>query len=1086
MKKNKDKLLYLSCFLLFASLLLFNPQPRASEMHEPVSRTEGIKDDDTVDSPLSADGTTGYTSNYFYIINEQFDDQTSFENDWDVNVDGDTANASIDETEGQLVMEVGQTTGSNEIVRVEYANDIPPFVNGDIEFYYNVPSGTLRFQLFNGTNWNTIDSFSEDSDSYPIDLEQEGYSDESDFGLRFEFEGRNKQEARVDNLTLGNYEFSWTELNDTIHPDDDQEMDLYLNPNFTDYMSSIDTSNVSLRYNVNDENIQNGEQIISEQTENNFTFTIPSSNYVSGDTVYYQIWIKHDSTQEIHKSTIANFTCKHVIPPNITDVGLNQTAKYYEDVAVESHIEPHENGTGLDEVEMYISYDNKEPNSSDTVIESNYTDSETDIPSEGGDFEFVIPHHNLSARIPDYYELFYTINATDGQNSALYNGNFTIGDDIEPNIKLHEIFAPDHGIENNRSLTVSYNISEPSDGSGMGISRPYIFGKVNSSPNNASDYEIFAQANNSPGYDGGIYNFTIDEGNYTYDDWVHFFVNATDNHGNTNSSYADPFPNNQSVFVNDTISPQVIQNKNNEDAANYNTSKTITFNITEPDGASGICNDSLVLKFWVNESETPHELNKSLPLSGGESNFTIGHGNYSYEDTVYYRLNVSDNANNSYSSEVKHFNVTDLIAPTTTFLKYSNDTAGIEYRDDFNITFSVYEDLDGSLFDSIELYVQNGSSGSWLNATRVYKTNSSQILGDDGEFQVYFEINSSLTSAREPLYWNITVGDEENNWNSLNDSLNIFDFDPPNIDFSGHNGTEETEFEYNEDMEITYFLSEPHGASGLHTDRSEFKLYYQIEEDLKNVSLSEGTNVPEYSGNLSFIIPRREFNWSDEVSVWLNASDLEGNINSTKDEPLNFTIIDLTPPVIELTEDVNSKEVSYHNNKTIEYFPEKDFDASELENATLYWKKGTDPSFTNYEDKLTRELSGFGYSNYSWILPEDVLNFTYGDEIYFFINIFDEAGNNQTSEVNRFNITDEVIPEFSEDLDYNERDWTWRANRDLNFTVYEPDYPNSSGIESITLYYKGGSEPTVDDYHNKTTIKGDDIDPSQGQYLIKV
>ncbi|MGV9171782.1 MAG: hypothetical protein ACOC35_04295 [Promethearchaeia archaeon] len=977
-------------------------------------------------------------------------------------------------------MSVGQEGSNDEIVRVEYKNDIPLFINGDIEFYFDDDGGNLSFQLYDGNNWETIKSYSGKSGPRSIDLEQQGYSNVSDFGLRFEFEGRNK-DATVDNLTLGNYEFSWTMLNDTIHPNEDQVIDLYLNPNFTNYIDDLDIDNVSLWYNVNDEQVQNGNRIISDQTANNFTFTLPASNYSSGDKVYYQIWINHDTTQEIHRSSIANFSCVLINPPNITDVTRNQTAKYYEDVAIECHIEPHEDEESLDDVEMYISYE-ADPNSSNTIIESNHSS----IPSEGGDFKFVIPSHNLSARVPNN-RLYYRINATDiAGNSAYYTGNFTIEDDVEPNIKLDNIYAPDHGIENNESLTVSYNISEPSDGSGMGLYSPYIFAKINEEPENASDYEIIAQADNSPGYDGGIYNFTILEGNYSYGDWVYFFVNGTDNHGNTNSS----FENYQKIFVNDTLAPRVMNHTENGIAANYNQNKTLTFTVTEPEGASGINNDSLVLEYWVNQTGDHQIINKSLSLFGGDINFTIDQKEYLYNDTVFYRLNVSDIANNTYTSKVGFFNVSDWNAPNADYLSLSNESL-IDYKTDFNITFSVFEDPAGSLFKSVKLFVKNGSSGSWEDARRVYKTNASEALNKGGGLQTFFEINSSLTNARKLLYWNITVIDNEENQNSSVGSVKIFDFEPPEITFLDHNGrgtgTDQIEFEYYQNIQVNYSVWEPHDASGLHNDSTKFKLFYKIngDEAIYNVTAEENV-IASYSDILNFIIPESELSYGNLIEVWLNGSDLQGNINSTRLYNQTFTIIDLTSPTISLDGDYNNEPISYHLNKKVKYTSFEPIDASGLKNATIYWKKGSAPTYGDFNDTIVNTgIDQYPTDEISWDLSRLLFEFQYGDEIFFFINIYDVAGNNRTSEINSFNITDEVNPTSIEDSE-NSREWTWRADRELNFSVFDLDYPNSSGVESIILYYKGGSAPTTSDYHNKTIVPVSDITRNNNSYSIKV
>ena len=955
--QKKRIITLLFCFLIFLTIVGIGKKHNSSPLDKISNVTEKQNPiEKLIEQPRNADGKIQYSANPYNILQEDFSSGTE---NWDV-----TDPDGILSQTGQIQIEGEQDHPVNEeadLVYLEYNQDIDEFISGNLTFNYQIDKSSasdvyINVNIYDG-ELQTISTYNTDtSDSFQkAEIILDSYNTENpNFYIAFDCSVYGKDDALyIDDVNITIHEFKWEEANDPIDPDSDQTIQAYINPNF----SGLNTSNVTLFYAINDPTLNNPQEV-QMVLNSHFQYTISSSNYASNDVVYYQIWINNESKTVYHHTPIVNFTCFDKFEPNISNIETNATT-YYRDAEITCNIEEELEGSGLKNVTMYININKTATSDSGMLILSNNSES---MPTREGDFKFIIDKSYLSARYGK--ELHYNIYAEDNYGNINSTGDriLEVTDNIPPQIKLYKVYAPSHGIENNKSLTVSYNVSEPSNASGFLFGFADLYVKIGSTPENGTDYDYHIISDNFLWEDGGIVNITIGEGNYTYGDELYFFANITDQSGNMNSTFFKPFPDNQRVFVNDTFSPWVKNVTENGFVANYNQNKTLTFEITEPEGAAGINNDSLILEYWVNQTGDHQVLNESLPIFGGEINFTIDQNEYGYKDTVYYRLNVSDMANNSFSSKVGYFNVTDLNAPNAVFLELSNSSL-IDYSANFNITFTVEEDSEGSLFKSIQLFVKNGSSASWLDAREVLKSNSTEVLNKGGSFHLFFEINSSLTNARQDLYWNITLIDNEENHYSLVNSIKIYDFDPPDIIFHDYNGTYGAfEYEYDEDMNITYSLWEPLDASGLHTEKTEFKLYYRVNGGtIHHVNPIENI-IPAYSGLLSFIIPESAFNYSDTIDIWLNGSDLQGNINSTALSAKTFTIIDLTSPIITLNAIENNASVSYHEDKTIGFIPEEPYDASGLKNATVYLKKGSIPTYGDYDELLTMDLKGFGKS----------------------------------------------------------------------------------------------------------------------------
>ncbi len=1010
-------------------------------------------------------------SNPFFPIDETFDNI----NDWAF------VGLYVHDKQGSdWYIELGGNSGGGTST-ADYTGTLNSFIHGNISFTFTLPIATgdnLYFEVsdsISGYTWVSLWSRTlVGTGTANIDLTSRDTDDVSfNFRLRYTHTG-DGDVARIDNFKLGTYEFAVTETDgDPALPNQDQDLTIFICPSITSW-----NNDAAIQYKINSTDFTGVTPITSPDSQNNFSITIPQSAYTARDTVYYRIRITGSSTEY---SYTFSFICRDIVAPTIS-AQLKNATTYYRDVLIRCNIADNSEGLGLKNVTMYIR-NGTAAGKSDKLILSNRSSS---IPWNGGNFGFTIPHIYLSARSNE--QLHYRIYAIDKNDNEANSGDqvLSIGDDIKPSIMFNKAYKTISGIENNKSLIVSYKITEPCDASGLPLfMTAFLFVKINSTPSASNDFDFSVIPSNILTAEGGIFNFTISESYFDYNDYIYFFVNATDNNGNTNSTFDIGFSTYQKVYSNDTYAPWVVNWSSNDDTVSYNQTKTLTFTITEPNGASGIDNNTLVLYFEVDHwtDNNRKTIEKDFRKFGGDISFIINEDNYSYGDIIYYQLNVSDLAGNKFSSIIGSFYAGDLNAPTIAFIAYNNTSP--QYFQDFNMTFRIWEDPDGSKFSKVELFVKNSTSSTWI---RIYNTNRTSIFNLDGTLYVEFKVNSTILYARFLLEWRLDLRDIANNLRQLTNSIMIHDHVKPSIWYDSNNGTSDN-FEYYQNARIYYNFQEPSKASGFNTGGTGLKLYYNNGTSINpndydgQYSLFE-TTIDAYGGTYSFVIPASVLVYNDIIWFWVNGSDLENNLNGTWNDRHYLRVIDLTKPIITLAA-LNNDSVSYHLDKTVYYTPTEPIDASLLKNATLYWRRNLIPTTLVYNGLVQWTISGSGGTQLSRILSHISLEFKYKDRIYFIIEIYDIAGNVKVSSVNVFNITDTVSPDYTEDAG-NQNDWTWRINRELKFTIFDPNYANSSGISAITLYYRAGANPTTSVYDNRTIVSSGIITRASKTYTIVV
>jgi hypothetical protein len=629
----------------------------------------------TKNVPKTSDGVSFHKENPFDIINDPFTDLDNW-------TDGGFGTGSI--VGNELRLQRGIFPGIQDVYAT-YQPSIPRFVHGTIQFdWRSLNAGTLELKIsINGGSFNTEWSTTSTTGSANIDLESLGFSNENNFRVRLNYNANVSQNVYIDDFILSTYEISWTEQDDPIEPSNSQNIRLFLCPEFPNYISDLDTDNVSIWFNNDSSVVTSGTRVWSGQTSNNFTISIPSSGYESSDTVYYQIWINDDPASEYHTSSIKSFTVYDRAPPTISQIQVNATAYYNQDLKITCHVEDNENGVGLFEVSMYIK-NGSEAFGGDIPIAHNVSG-----PLEGpADFEFIIPQIYLSARSNE--TLHYKIVAGDDSFQYANTGDRweDVFDNDAPTASLYDDDAgtkPFEGpfeVESNRSLNINFTVTEPRSGVGLQDVRLFIKNGT-SDPTSNADYDWVAYPKEPITLIGGIYNFVITTNNYTFGNKLYCFISATDLSDN---NYTDYNTYRNYTIVDNLASVVTPASSNSESASYHLNTKVLSFTINETSGASGIKNSTLF--YQIDDPGLGSPLNKFhiIGTYNNISSFDITDYTWKYGQVVYYQFVVFDNALNQYDSGILYFNVSDTVDPQS--IEDANNTNGCMYGywKTFNIT----------------------------------------------------------------------------------------------------------------------------------------------------------------------------------------------------------------------------------------------------------------------------------------------------------------------------------------------------------------------------------------------------------------
>ncbi len=379
---------------------------------------------------------------------------------------------------------------------------------------------------------------------------------------------------------------------------------------------------------------------------------------------------------------------------------------------------------------------------------------------------FEINDTYLSAR--NFNDVYYLIQVWDGLGNVFnITGNFTVQDLIAPTVNLLGIYSQawQPTVNYDENIIVSFNIAEPSDASGFrgsAWSQTKLFYKINKTltdhPTSPADYDGWRLADYAfPTENGGILNFTILEGNYTYNSVVWIWANISDGSDNNWSMYvAFPLLTNRIILDNKLPTCIIISN---DDDNSYHVVKLTQIVPAEPADASGLLSIRL---YW--------RVNSPVTFPGGYTNFidvtgfsktggvtltiNIPTTDFVYGRSIHYVFQINDSAGNVFITTDRSFLIIDALAPNYSTNNLNSlffwNVNGKSKNFTFNVSDPDYLSGRSSGIDRVDFYYKLGS-GVWV-------FNGTQSPGIGGGY-VTFTIPYNATFADRDLYYKILVYD---------------------------------------------------------------------------------------------------------------------------------------------------------------------------------------------------------------------------------------------------------------------------------------------------------------------------------------
>ncbi|MHA1340418.1 MAG: hypothetical protein ACTSRZ_11500 [Promethearchaeota archaeon] len=592
--------------------------------------------------------------------------------------------------------------------------------------------------------------------------------------------------------------------------------------------------------------------------------------------------------------------------------------------------------------------------------------------------------------------------------------------------------------EYNQTIQFSVDCSEISGDSGINSLIMYI---SNSSGGTTSDYAI--NPIESLPSQGGTFHFQISN-HLTKYNILYYFIRAIDGKGHI----IDTAEN--SITIYDSFPPQVYEYPENEEDQNYLDDNYLLFDIIEPNDASNLNLTSIQLRYSADSTLATNYTDISYSsISGNTFNFTIPSSAYAGNNRIYYRLYVEDNAGNSISTTIKSFSIKDLEPPSLSiYAPESNYTNNPKFYNDVKISFTTDDVGGGSGWKDIYLLINNGTNP--LNSLQTSVNLTKESIGGNN---YRFLIKSEYLSARQDLFWLATSIDNNGNMRNLTGSFEVFDNVNPKIDFS--NISPGNQINHNENAHLYFSISEGIAESGFNLTSNCIGLYIKLNSVPLNKT--DGTLIPynistPFGGLIDIILDESNYTYGDKVYFWANITDLYGNSNDTFSQLQFFDVIDNVGPYIDV-DPQSFNAINYDSNKIINFSIYEPLDGAGLKNVSLYWKSGdSNVSPSSYEGMKSMSIAGFG-GDYSFNLLNNEFIAIYNQSIYFIIKGEDVLGNIRTTPIYSFKVDDFIDPICLEDS-INGLDVLNNFGKNFSVQVYDPDYPISSGISTIKLYYR--------------------------------
>ena len=610
--------------------------------------------------------------------------------------------------------------------------------------------------------------------------------------------------ATIHSLNVRVFTVNVIEVNNTVIEGD---VDKKINIILTDY-NIVNRTEANIRlYFSNTSTVTGTSPYVNfEGTYPNYNTTIPEYWYNGTGTMYYRLRFINGTNE--FWTNVNSFQYDDFTTPKVDNITiLTDPVIYNQSVNFSIGISD-KGGSFLDSVEVrYKMGSGGIENSLGTQniafgINTNVTN-------------WTVPYYSVSAKQGE--ELIITVYVRDRKGNQNNSFQYT----VYPNDFDAPIIAYlEDSIPTNRRIqydvstfTIRVHINEHIRGSGFALNGTglQLRYKINGTPSNDNDFHhvIVVSPSELAIYERDYEFNLIPElgGNLTMNDTAYFWIHSRDVKGNIYTNYSQALYNNFTIA--DDLAPEVIEHTDNFKSAGYDSDKIFNFTIRElvANGIQpgGVNESSIKFEFQVNGNFTGAEQSVALmKWATDQYSFTILKGNYSFNDTIYFRLTSADNWGNTIILGIYQIIVSDIYAPVMVFNQTKGNTTIARTEYDLKIVIS------GSDYP--------GGVGMNPNSTIKYRFGSALVFDDiapsqlvseiQGEDYIFIILAATLNAAimNNSFYYAIRTWDNYGNYMDINGLVPIHIQEMPFLSgflfkgFTGENfNTDSVEFQ----MDIT-------------------------------------------------------------------------------------------------------------------------------------------------------------------------------------------------------------------------------------------------------------------------------------------
>ena len=540
-------------------------------------------------------------------------------------------------------------------------------------------------------------------------------------------------------------------------------------------------------------------------------------------------------------------------------------------------------------------------------------------------------------------------------------------DDVPPTIDASTLQYPTT-IEYDENIIVKVKITDDNQ-----VDTPLIYYRIN---NNPWVHKVGTEIDSV----NHIYQFVIDEEEFSYGDIVYFYLWVNDTRNNVDQLGSESSP--YQVNVIDNTLPSLVDVWSSSATIEYDDNLIIYVNVTDyaPDG-SGI--SSVTITYTIGtETYTATSTSYSQRTVGADNyyyeihTFTISADLYKYGDQITItKIEIVDKAGNTATYDNTNsaklpltVNVVDNTSPTIGTPNYNTP----EYDENLTVNITLTEPSDASGVASATLkYRVNG--GTWQ------QTSMTLVSGDGFNGVWEATISETLYKYGDIVEFYIVAEDVAGNTaTSTIYSVTIQDNTPPQISSWDY---EPKTPEYDEDVAFWVVPTDiDSDASGI----SQVKIVWS--KDLSTWYILELYD-PDKNGNYTNILSEENLAYDDIIYFYIEVIDQAGNkvTDNNNGAYYSFRVDDFTPPTIwEITQTPLADSVEYTDDVKIYINASEPSDASGISQVTV--KYGTDPS--NLDNSVTATWDSIE-KLYIATIPKQPYNTT----IYYKIYVLDSRKN---------------------------------------------------------------------------------------------